>query len=192
VFTPGIGTKVWRLASMITVLGVVGCRTHGEPAESLALPRSTLDSLVLEYPRLGSDPLPPPEPSPEADPNRIPARLVSVLPEDALKTITGEATYFANTFEGQRTASGIPFRQNQMVAAHRSYPFGTVLRVTNLRNDRAVNVRVVDRGPFGAKAAARNTIIDLSLRAAEELAYTDAGRVPVRVEVLEWGTGISG
>jgi rare lipoprotein A len=107
-----------------------------------------------------------------------------------LETVRGEATFYANTFEGRRTASGIPFRQNQLVAAHRAYPFGTLLRVTNLRNDRSVNVRVVDRGPHGATAHARNTIIDLSRRAAERLGYISAGRAQVRVEVLEWGKGL--
>jgi rare lipoprotein A len=80
--------------------------------------------------------------------------------------------------------AAFPSRQNQLVAAHRDFPFGTVLRVTNTRNDRAVNVRVVDRGPFGAE----QTIIDLSRRAAQQLGYIEAGRTPVQVEVLEWGT----
>ena len=62
--------------------------------------------------------------------------------------------------------------------------------MTNVRNDRSVNVRVVDRGPWGARAKARNTIIDLSRRAAERLGYVSQGRTPVRVEVLEWGDGV--
>lgn len=106
------------------------------------------------------------------------------------ETVMGDATFYADRFEGRRTASGIPFRNDQMVAAHRAFPFGTILRVTNLANDRSVNVRVVDRGPFGGSAAARRTIIDLSRRAAEELNYIGQGRTRVKVELLEWGPGI--
>lgn len=141
-----------------------------------------------QYPRLGEEPMPEPRPSEDAQPARVPARLASRASEAVLETITGDATFYANTFEGRRTASGIPFRQNQFVAAHRAYPFGTILRVTNLGNDRAVNVRVVDRGPFGASAR-RGTVIDLSRRAAQDLDFIGAGRAQVRVEVLEWGRG---
>ena len=138
-----------------------------------------------EYPRLGEEPLPEPRPSPDARPEAVPERVAKVL-----ERATGEATYYADRFEGRRTASGIPFRQNQMVAAHRAYPFGTILRVTNVANGRAVNVRVVDRGPF-SDAARRGGILDLSRRAATELDYVGAGRAQVEVEVLEWGEGLS-
>lgn len=103
--------------------------------------------------------------------------------------LRGEATYYADKFEGRRTASGIRFRQSEPYAAHRTLPFGTVLRVTNERNGRSVVVRVVDRGPWGSTAKRRNTIIDLSRSAAEQLGYIRAGRTPVRVEVLLEGTG---
>ncbi len=139
-----------------------------------------LQQLESEYPVLGEAPVGEPQP----------ARAGRTVPQNVLEQVTGEATYYADHFEGQRTASGIPFRQDQLVAAHRAYPFGTLLRVTNLQNDRSVNVRVVDRGPFGPTSEARQTIIDLSRRAATQLGYTDAGRTSVRVEVLEWGEGI--
>ena len=148
------------------------------------------ESLIEEYPRLGEEPLPPPQPSAEADPSELPARLANRLPEPVLERVAGEATFYADRFEGRRTASGIPFRQNQLVAAHRLYPFGTILRVTNRANDRSVNVRVIDRGPFGV-AERRGGILDLSRRAAEHLGFVGAGRAQVRVEVLEWGAGIA-
>lgn len=152
-------------------------------SETIAqLTQEEIKQLAQDYPRLGEEPLPEPQPSPDADP--------SAAPDGVLETTAGEATFYANHFEGRRTASGIPFRQNQMVAAHRAYPFGTILRVTNLSNDRSVNVRVVDRGPFGSSAKAQRTILDLSRRAAGELGYTAAGRARVRVEVLQWGSGI--
>jgi rare lipoprotein A len=146
-----------------------------------------LAALGEQYPRLGPEPVPEPQPGPDADPGAVPRQV----PVRVLETVLGDATYYAKIFEGRRTASGIPFRHNQMVAAHRAYPFGTILRVTNLRNRRSVNVRVVDRGPAGITAHARRTVIDLSRRAAQQLGYIQAGRAPVRLEVLEWGRGIS-
>ncbi|HEU5210278.1 MAG TPA: septal ring lytic transglycosylase RlpA family protein [Longimicrobiales bacterium] len=107
----------------------------------------------------------------------------------ALEVLHGEATYYADRFEGRRTASGVSFRQSEPFAAHRTLPFGTVVRVINERNGRSVVVRVVDRGPWGSIAKRRNTIIDLSRSAAEQLGYIRAGRTPVRVEVLLMGSG---
>lgn len=153
-------------------------------AGAIPLDSATIAALTAEYPRLGEEPLPEPQPSADGAP--------ADPPSGVLEEVSGEATFYAQKFEGRRTASGIPFRQNQMVAAHRAYPFGTLLRVTNLRNDRSVNVRVVDRGPFGNRAHARRTVLDLSRRAADRLGYVAQGRAPVRVEVLEWGRGIDG
>ena len=101
----------------------------------------------------------------------------------ALETVTGEAAYYARKFEGRRTASGVPFRNADMVAAHRHYPFGTVLRVTNTSNERSVEVTVVDRGPYGRRVR----ILDLSRAAAEQLDYISEGIADVKVEVLSWG-----
>ena len=162
--------------------------TAAQPAAELSPER--LEALRERVPQLAQERAPAPTPSPGATPGQVPQRVAHALPDDVLETVTGEATFYADKFEGRRTASGIPFRQNQMVAAHRAYPFGTILRVTNTRNDRAVTVRVVDRGPFGSSAKARKTVLDLSRRAAEQLDYIGAGRTPVKVEVLQWGKGI--
>ena len=169
----------------------IGGDASGTPAP---VDSATIADLAARYPVLRAVRAAAPAPRPDAPPAivAIPASLRDSLPARVLRSVRGEATYYADTFEGRRTASGIPFRQNQMVAAHRGYPFGTVLRVTNLRNDRSVQVRVVDRGPWGARAKARNTIIDLSRRAATQLGYVSAGRAPVKVEVLEWGDGLGG
>jgi rare lipoprotein A len=93
----------------------------------------------------------------------------------------GEASYYADKFEGRTTASGEVFSQDELTAAHRT-PFGTMLRVVNLRNSRTVVVRVNDRGPGKA-----SRIVDLSRRAAEELQLVVDGIARVRVEVLRWG-----
>lgn len=179
------------LIIMTAVLGACsGAEQPGDAQDTSELSAEEIARLAEQYPRLGSDPLPQPRPSDAANPEQPPRAITGSLTREVLETVSGSATFYANQFEGRRTASGIPFRQNQMVAAHRAFPFGTILRVTNLRNDRSVNVRVVDRGPFGASAS-RGTIIDLSRRAAEDLDFINAGRAQVRVEVLEWGRGIT-
>lgn len=104
----------------------------------------------------------------------------------ALEVEEGTATFYADVLEGRRTASGTRFRQADLVAAHRAFPFGTRLRVTNLANEREVEVEVVDRGPF-SKAGALPAVLDLSKAAARRLGFLKQGRTRVRIEVLEWG-----
>jgi rare lipoprotein A len=98
---------------------------------------------------------------------------------------TGFASYYAKRFEGRRTASGKTFRHSELMAAHNGLPFGTLVRVTNLRNDSSVDVRIADRGGFGKGGSLR--IIDLSRAAAAQLSMIAAGQARVLVEVLEWG-----
>jgi rare lipoprotein A len=108
--------------------------------------------------------------------------------EGILETQVGDATYYASSFQGEQTASGVKFDNRNSVAAHLSFPFGTVVRVTNLENGKSVNVVVVDRGPYG-KNRREGAIIDLSRSAAEKLGMIREGQVHVRVEVLMWGDG---
>jgi rare lipoprotein A len=103
-----------------------------------------------------------------------------------LETREGLASYYGKEFHGKRTASGIRFDMNAMVAAHPSYPFGTLLRVTNLANDRSTQVRIWDRGP-APQARTDGIVIDLSRRAAEVLGFIRQGHARVRLEVLAWG-----
>jgi rare lipoprotein A len=83
-------------------------------------------------------------------------------------------------------ANGEPFDMNAMVAAHPAYPFGTLVRVTNLKNRRSIQVRIVDRGPAPGPRAA-GVIIDLSRHAAQALGLINDGRARVRIDVLRWG-----
>jgi rare lipoprotein A len=103
-----------------------------------------------------------------------------------LEVREGLASYYGPGFDGKTTASGTRFDMNAMVAAHPSYPFGTVLRVTNVTNDRAVELRVVDRGPARGPRT-DGVIIDVSYGAAGALNFVREGRTRVRVEVLRWG-----
>jgi rare lipoprotein A len=98
----------------------------------------------------------------------------------------GLATYYARSLDGRITASGVRFDTDAMVAAHPTYSFGTVVRVTNLRNGRSAKVRIVDRGP--APGPRRNgVIVDVSRAAAECLGFIRAGRARVRLDVLSLG-----
>jgi rare lipoprotein A len=96
------------------------------------------------------------------------------------------ASYYGEDFHGRTTASGVRFDMNAMVAAHPTYPFGTIVRVTNLQNGRSVRVRIVDRGPAAGPRVA-GVIIDVSRRAAQALGFIREGRTRVRVEVERWG-----
>ena len=115
---------------------------------------------------------------------RAPTATPSV-PSRILQTQTGLASYYGAEFHGKPTASGRPFDMNALVAAHPRFPFGTVVRVTNLANGRSVQVRVQDRGP-ARQPRAEGVIVDLSQRAAQRLGFTRQGRTRVRLDVLEW------
>lgn len=95
---------------------------------------------------------------------------------------TGIASYYSDRFQGRRTASGEPYRKQQLTAAHRRLPMGSVVRVTRLDNRRSVEVRINDRGP-----RSRRRIIDLSRRAAQELDMIQEGLTQVKVEVVSLG-----
>ena len=103
------------------------------------------------------------------------------------ETRTGLASYYGHAFEGEETASGETFHSREMVAAHPSYPLGTLARVTNLEGGGTVMVRIIDRGPTDVNVA-EGVIIDLSKGAAQKLAMLKEGRIRVKVEVLQWGT----
>jgi rare lipoprotein A len=103
-----------------------------------------------------------------------------------IESKTGLASYYSRRFEGKKTAGGDTFRNDEMVAAHRSYPLGTLVRVTNLENDESAQVRITDRGA-SAKNRREGVIIDVSQAAASRLKMKKDGRVRVRLDVLEWG-----
>lgn len=91
----------------------------------------------------------------------------------------GEASYYGDEFEGRPTASGEPFAQTGLTAAHRTLPIGSRVRVTNVSTQESVVVRVNDRGPF-----AERRVIDLSKAAAREIGMLQDGVARVRLELL--------
>ena len=111
---------------------------------------------------------------------------VAVLPEpklklvpDVVRVITGEASWYGPGFYGNYTANGEIYRQGTMTAAHRTLPFGTKVRVTNLRNGRSAVIRINDRGPF-----VDHRVIDLGHGAASSLGLISSGIAQVKLEVL--------
>lgn len=114
---------------------------------------------------------------------------VSAAPQEVsepLRVQFGLASFYGPGFHGEETASGEIFNQWEMVAAHRTLPLGSVVRVTNLENNRRVVLRVIDRGPYGRNFR-KGTIIDVSKGAARRLGFITDGLVRVRVEVLRLG-----
>ncbi|GIV53502.1 MAG: hypothetical protein KatS3mg039_0020 [Candidatus Kapaibacterium sp.] len=95
------------------------------------------------------------------------------------QTMRGVASYYHDAFDGQLTASGEPFNQNRLTAAHPSLPFGTIVKVTNLQNQRSVVVRINDRGPFVS-----GRILDLSRAAAEQLGMIGTGLAQVEITIV--------
>ena len=96
------------------------------------------------------------------------------------RAATGQASWYGKAHQGQHTASGELFDMHALTAAHRTLPFGTIVRVTDLRSGRSVNVRINDRGPFR-----RDRIIDLSYEAARKLGFVARGTARVEITVVD-------
>jgi rare lipoprotein A len=97
---------------------------------------------------------------------------------DAKKT--SYASYYHDKFNGRKTASGEVFDNSKLTAAHRTLPFGTEIRVTNLNNGKEVIVTINDRGPFHSSRA-----LDMSRAAFDEIGNTDRGTIPVEFEIVD-------
>ncbi len=94
----------------------------------------------------------------------------------------GLASFYSDKFHGRRTANGERYDRNELTAVHSHLPFGTIIKVTNLRNQRSVHLRVNDRNHF------RNgRLLDVSKRAARELGFIGSGLAKVEIEVVRYG-----
>jgi rare lipoprotein A len=92
---------------------------------------------------------------------------------------TGNASYYANKFHGRKTSSGEKYHKDSLVCAHKTLKFGTVLKVTNLKNDSTIIVRVIDR--MGKSSP---HIIDLSMAGAKQLNFVRNGITKVKIEQI--------
>lgn len=118
---------------------------------------------------------------------------ISAMPSDANVTNTenngskqykqiasGKCSWYGSKFNGSRTASGEKFDSTQKTAAHKTLPFGTLLRVTSTKTDKSVIVKVTDRGPF-----VKHRILDISHAAAKEIGVVGNGVFHAKIEVVE-------
>ena len=105
--------------------------------------------------------------------------LLTVSAADETEIDGGVASYYGNELAGNRTASGERFDPGQLTAAHRSLPFGSMVRVTNTSNGDSVIVRINDRGPFS-----RGRVIDVSQAAAREIGMHRSGTARVKLALL--------
>ncbi|MGB3317780.1 MULTISPECIES: septal ring lytic transglycosylase RlpA family protein [Sphingopyxis] len=99
---------------------------------------------------------------------------------DGTEMGSGVASYYSDELAGNRTASGEPFDPDELTAAHRTLPFGSKVRVTNIANGQSVVVRINDRGPFG-----RGRVIDVSHAAAKEIGMHRSGTARVNMTLLD-------
>jgi rare lipoprotein A (peptidoglycan hydrolase) len=141
------------------------------PKANAAEPNGQIEPVPQTQPSMGAEEASPPASS--ADPraeDRSGTRSVK-------RSFTGKASYYS--YRTGKTASGSLFNQNSLTAAHRSLPFGTIVRVTDVATMKSVTVTITDRGP-----RAPGRVLDLSLAAARSLGITDRGVVHVRAELL--------
>lgn len=105
----------------------------------------------------------------------VPCQVINISAQSS-----GRASYYSNALHGRKMSNGERYNKNDFTCAHRTLPFGTKLRVTNMRNGKQVIVRVTDRGPF-----VRGRIVDLSYAAAHAIGSISAGVASVRIEILK-------
>lgn len=163
-----------------------GCITTRAPEPAPAAEAITVPSVAVLAAQI-----PAPEPDTTVDPlplASLPPDTLALDPRErgaflqdlrAQLVGSGRASYYGRRFAGRRTASGERFDPGALTAAHRTLPFGSRVRVTNLDNDRSVVVRINDRGPF-----AHRRVIDLSYAAADTIGMIRSGTAPVRIELL--------
>jgi rare lipoprotein A len=108
-----------------------------------------------------------------------PAKPQEIYDTKPVFVLTGRASYYYGRWIGRLTANGETYRAGDVTAAHKTLPFNTMVRVTNLKNGKSVIVRINNRGPY-----VKGRILDLSLVAAQRVEMTQAGVVPVRAEIL--------
>jgi rare lipoprotein A len=154
------------LALAFCALVIAGCAHHNVTATPPA-------SAPLPQPAS-----PPGQPAPSA-PSGPPSATEQQPAVPGEYVEEGIASWYGVPFNGRRTSNGEIYDMHQFTAAHRTLPFGAIVRVTNLRNGKQTEVRINDRGPFVA-----NRIIDLSLSAAQSIEMVGTGTAPVRLELV--------
>ena len=105
-----------------------------------------------------------------------------IMERTATKISTGVVSWYGDKFHGRKTASGERYDKHELTAAHKSLPFGTKVKVTNIRNGKSVVVEINDRGPY-----AKSRVLDLSQAAFSEIGHTNTGVMQVEYEIIKGG-----
>lgn len=156
------------------LLGCAGRRPIAD-RQPVPPPSASAPAETVENPKRGASVPPNPAPGPaHSKRTKMPQE-----PAPVGYTEEGNASWYGNPFHGRRASNGEIYDMYKLTAAHRTLPFETMVRVTNLNNGKTTTVRITDRGPF-----VDNRIIDLSQAAAREIESIGPGVVPVRIEVL--------
>src|SRR5882762_6630332 len=176
-------TRNHDLGRLVILVGTsLRCRILLHVIYSLSfLPLLMLPGCGSRRPVIGRQP-PPAEPTETSPPSAPGSKRNKPAPAPAGYIEEGNASWYGVPFHGRRASNGEVYDMYKLTAAHRTLPFETMVRVTNLNNGKSTVVRITDRGPF-----VDNRIIDLSLAAAREVDSVGPGVVPVRVEVLSPG-----
>ena len=103
-----------------------------------------------------------------------------IMERTATKISTGVVSWYGDKFHGRKTASGEKYDKHELTAAHKSLPFGTKVKVTNIRNGKSVVVEINDRGPY-----AKSRVLDLSQAAFSEIGHTNTGVMQVEYEIIK-------
>jgi rare lipoprotein A len=184
--TPTTAPKPTAWLNKYTRAVRVGQRLPGLAASFLAailLAAFFLVGCAGRQPAANRQPAPPVQPGPEppAETAKSDAGASPVIPTPraGVPFEEGKASWYGAPFHGRQASNGEIYDMNKLTAAHRTLPFNTVVRVTNLNNGKSTTVRITDRGPF-----VDNRIIDLSYAAAREIESIGPGVVPVRLEIL--------
>jgi rare lipoprotein A len=156
----------WLSILLLATLAATGCagRRPISSAPPVAVPEPAPQPNAAPHPSA---------PSVQPSPTRSAPFIPGIYVEE------GTASWYGIPFHGRRAANGEMFDMNTLVAAHRTLPFGSILRVTNLNNGKQIEVRVIDRGPFVG-----DRILDLARAAAAGIDMIGTGTAPVRIELL--------
>jgi rare lipoprotein A len=170
--------------TLLVIVFLIGCVAAPRyTKKSIIIPPAPREVKIIPVPKVI---VPPPQqdvspqfhvPSPPLQPDTVTEEAATEKPSF---TQNGLATFYANKFQGKRTAYGERYDKNKFTAAHMTLPHNTMVKVTNVENGKSVIVRINDRGPHGA-----NRVIDVSGIAANELDIVRKGIGKVRVEVFD-------
>lgn len=169
----------FMLAVMLVVSGLLSVQNSPTRMVAAAVMESanTPAEIVTDSVKANADSVALPAPVTE---NRVTEEAEKAAAAAKTKSLgSGEASFYGPGFAGRPTANGERFNPAEMTAAHRTLPFGSKLRVTNMRNGQSVVVRVNDRGPY-----AHNRVIDLSQGAAKRIGMINSGTANVKLELI--------